>query len=51
MSLKSIEPLSALSTYQQEALEKVSVTISMVSYESDGGSLTIKSMAMDVQVS
>ena len=36
---------------KMEALEKVSVTVSMVSYESDGGSLTIKSMAMDVQVS
>ena len=31
-----------------DAFEKVSVMVSIVSYDSDGGSLTMKSIAMDV---
>ena len=33
---------------KMEAFEKVSVIVSIVSYESERGSLTMKSMAMDV---
>ena len=31
-----------------DAFEKVSVMVSIVSYDSDGGNLTMKSIAMDV---
>ena len=34
---------------KMEAFEKVSVIVSMVSYESETGSLTMKSMAIDVK--
>ena len=38
----------SLQGMKMDAFEKVSVIVSIVSYDSDGGSLTIKSMAIDV---
>ena len=38
----------SLQGMKMDAFEKVSVMVSIVSYDSEGGSLTMKSMAMDV---